>query len=42
MIYYHEDERHELYNLASDQSESNNVAKANPEISKRLPISVPI
>lgn len=31
LIYYHEDGRHELYNLANDLSEQNDLAAKNPE-----------
>lgn len=36
LIYYHADRRYELFNLADDLGESQNLADAQPEIRKRL------
>lgn len=36
LIHYYEDGREELYNLATDLSESDNIVKGNPEIARQL------
>ena len=40
LIYYHEDFRYELYNLAADIGEQNNVLDKNPEIADALKVKL--